>query len=185
MSVFNNANTTEPIEPTQQPYDVSPEDIYSTSLTSVYYNKTEVDNLVFVGMCELYDKVIPQSKITPEFFDQLLVAGIQPPEPQMPYHTTISSQSYVYTSVYKHNKFEVMIMEQNPGMVSCRMYVRFTIVPKYTPTKECRDESRQIEKLILDVIHNKVEDHFQHLEHEDWIIRHEKDRHSNRGYDDF
>jgi len=177
-------------EPETLPYHVSPQYIHCESLNSSYYNKTKVDDLVFIGMCDLYEKVIPQmemidtnmqSTFCEDETPNVVSSGIA----HMPYHTQISEQSYVYTSEYAHNKLDIMIMEQNPESVNrCRMYVRFTIVPKYEPTKESDTECDKIEKMVLDVIFKKVQDHFIHLKHEDWLRTQENDRHSNRGFSD-
>lgn len=164
-----------------EPYQVSPEDIYCTSLNSYYYDKQQVDDIIYISMCNLYEKVIPQVNMTEKLFDQMTEAGIQPPEAHMPYHTPISDQSYVYTSEYKYNKFEVMIMEQNPERFGRRMYVRFTIVPKYMPSTDSDIECRKIEDLVLDNIYNTVQSLFEYIEDEDWVRANEKDEHSYQG----
>jgi hypothetical protein len=159
-------------------YNVSPETIYCESLNSYYYDKTDVDNLVFIGMCNLYEKVIPETKMTSEIFNTLAEIGVQPPKPHMPFHTTITDQSYMYTSEYKHNKLDVMIMEQQPKSVNQQMYVRFTIVPKYSPTIESEEECAKIESLVLDNIYEKVQGHFEYIEQEEYERIHAKDEHS-------
>ena len=185
MSAFNETTTeTNENQVVPVPYQVCAGDIHCDSVNSIHYNKREVDDIVYIGMCDLYEKVIPQVNMTEELFDQMTEAGIQPPEAHMPYHTTISDQSYVYTSVYEHNKFEVMIMEQNHESHGRQMYVRFTIEPIHEPTVESDRECDKIEKRVLDVIYTKVNNHFLFLRNQDWMKTQEKDENSKRGYDD-
>jgi hypothetical protein len=72
-------------------------------------------------------------------------------------------------------------MEQNPESMNQRMYVRFTIVPKFSPTKESDRECEKIETLVLDCIYRKVQAHFEDLEQEEYERIHAKDEHSYQG----
>ena len=141
------------------PYQVCATDVYCTSVNSLHYNKTTVDDLVYIGMCSLYEKVVMQ-------------------QGHIPFHTKITDQSFTYTSEYKHNKLEIMIMEHNPVIVKQRMFVRFTIVPKFAPTIESDCECEQIESLVLDSIYRKVQAHFDDIEQEEYERIHAKDEHS-------
>lgn len=167
--------------PQPEPYQVPPGDIYCTSVNSPYYDNNEVDNIVYIGMCNLYEKVIPQAIMTDEIYDKMVESGIQPPEAHMPCHTILSDISYIYMSEYTHNKLEVMITEHNPGRFNSVMYVRFTIVPKYRPTVECDMECRQIENLVIDNIYEKLQQLFDYIEQNEWKMANEPDRDSYIG----
>ena len=168
------------------PYNVSPRQIYCTSIGSHFYDMTTVDDIVFIGMCVLYGEVIPEENI--QFTDEILQKMIEEkqlvelPQAQMPYVTTMSDCSYMYTSEYKHNKFEVLIMEQNKGTPTQRIMVRFTIVPRFTLTEVSEEECDQIELRVLDVIYTKLDDHFDFLKNEEWDKINERDEHSDTHY---
>ena len=163
-----------------EPYRVSPRHIYSTSVNSQYYDKSEIDDIVYISMCNLYEKVIPRSTMTDELYSKMVEMGIQPPEAHEPYPTRITDESYVYTSEYKHNKLNVTIMEHDPGSINSRLFVQFTIVPKYTPTIECDMECRQIEDLVLDKIYENVQEQFE-VRKAEWTRDYEYDEHSYQG----
>jgi hypothetical protein len=190
------------------PYMVDPEHIYSTSVNSNLYDKQKVDDIVFIGMCNLYERVIPAlfsadiehpaeaqftyetpNVVSPGFAyeNKFSSANTRTPTstspafftiPHMPYHIKVSEQSYSYTSEYEHNKLVVMIFEQSLESFSRKMYVQFTIVPKYTPTEECVQESDKIDKLVLDVIYTKLYDYFEHLRSLEYDRQNEYDEHS-------
>lgn len=170
LSSENECSSNAKTEP-ETPYFVDPEYVYAESLSSNLYDKQKVDDIVFIGMCDLYGKVIPPLPVDIE----------QPVEPHMPYHRQISEQSYIYTSEYEHNKLDVMIYEQNPHRIERTMYVRFTIVPKYTPTDKCMEEESKINEMVLKTIYAKLYDYFEHLRNREDEHCEEYDEHSRNG----
>lgn len=158
------------------PYRASPEDIYSTSINSDVYDKVVVDDLVYIGMCDLYEKVIPVPTLTDEELYSIKELKMMPPE--FPYRTDISSQSYSYTSDYEHNKLVVTIFEFRPSHFGNKMYVCFTIEPIHSPSPESESEASKIEKFVLDVIYEKLYDHFEYIKQEDYQQTQQYNEHS-------
>lgn len=156
------------------PYDVSPQHIYSTSINSTCYDKTVVDDIVYIGMCDLYGKVVPQRTV-----DEDDIWKMMPDEPHTPYHTYLSEQSYTYTSEYEHNRLVVQIFNYTPANFwGTRIIVSFTMTPKYSPTVESDNEARKIDECVLDVIYNRLYDHFEYAKDEEHQLTHQYDEHS-------
>ena len=155
-------------------YDVSPQHIYCTSINSTYYDKTVVDDIVYIGMCDLYGKVVPQLTV-----DEADIWKMMPDEPHTPFHTHLSGQSYTYTSEYEHNRLVVQIFNYiSLNFWGTRIIVSFTITPKYSPTVESDNEARKIDEYVLDVIYNRLYDHFEYAKDEDYKLTHQYDEHS-------
>lgn len=138
-------------------YVPNAEEIISFSNHCTYFDEDKVSDIVFDGLLNLYEQVIPSPKIS--FQSVLLGEKDQigpPPNTHMPTHTSYNKNSYTLTSDYVHNKLSVFVFKQG----EYHLYVNFRITPKHSPDKESEREANRIEYRVADVIYQQINDHF-------------------------
>ena len=138
-------------------YVPNAEEIISFSNHCTYFDEDKVGDIVFDGLLNLYEQVIPSPKIS---FQSVLLGEkdqIGPPlNTHMPTRSSYNKNSYTLTSDYVHNKLSVFVFKQG----EYHLYVNFCITPKHSPDKESEREASRIEYRVADVIYQQINDHF-------------------------
>ena len=137
-------------------YVPNAEEIISFSNHCTYFDEHKVFDIVFDGLLNLYEQVIPSPKIS---FKSVLLGEkdmIEHLNTHMPTHTSYNKNSYTLTSQYMHNKLSVHIFKQGEH----HLYVNFRIAPTHSPDKESEREANRIEYRVADVIYQQINDHF-------------------------
>lgn len=132
------------------------EEIISFSNHGTYFDEDKVSDIVFDGLLNLYEQVIPSPKIS---FKSVLIGEKDLNKhlnTHMPTHTSYNKNSYTLTSDYVHNKLSVHVFKQGEH----HLYVNFRIAPTHSPDKESEREANRIEYRVADVIYQQINDHF-------------------------
>jgi hypothetical protein len=129
-------------------YEPSHFDIMAWSIFLTYFDPIKINDIIEQGMSNLYANVIPKPEDAPNHNE--------------PVHTSLSSNSYTYTSYFKHNRLDIHVFHQS----EYRCFVQFRITPTHYPNKFTQPECDQIDTEIADVIYTKIQDHGDQLEEE-------------------
>ena len=127
-------------------YIPNAEEIISFSNHCTYFDEDKVVTIVFDGLLNLYEQVIPSPK-------SVLIEHLNT---HMPTRSSYNKNSYTLTSQYMHNKLSVHIFKQGEH----HLYVNFRITPTHSPDKESEREANRIEYRVADVIYQQINDHF-------------------------
>ena len=159
-------------------YVPNAEEIISFSNHCTYFDEDKVVTIVFDGLLNLYEQVIPSPKSVllgeKDMIEHLNNPSMVPisgyssnpflsyresgvlPNTHMPTRSSYNKNSYTLTSQYMHNKLSVHIFKQGEH----HLYVNFRITPTHSPDKESEREANRIEYRVADVIYQQINDHF-------------------------
>jgi hypothetical protein len=152
MSVVVSVSVSDMVE-----YVPTAEEIISFSNHGTYFDEHKVSDIVFDGLLNLYEQVIPSPKIS---FKSVLLREkdlIEHLNTHMPMRSSYNQNSHTLTSQYVHNKLSVFVFKQG----EYHLYVNFRISPKHSPNKESEREANRIEYRVADVIYQQINDHFE------------------------